>query len=374
MENTFDYPLVFTGDITNITDTSATFTAKVTNLGKYTILESGFVWSLYHNNNNGIKLRNEKTLIGVYSLKTNEKLLPGKTYYVRAYIQNESSVTYGRELTFQTPEKNVNPGKWIQIFDYPISTDWSEGCEIISTYFTINDSTYVIFNDGEMYCYSHIANTLKYITTTSFLYPEAGFSVVYNGYVYVFSMNVFYRFDPKALSFSKLNVIGQDQVISGASGFLYGDNIYVGIGSAKEYWKYNISSDTWNRVSSFPGDSRYDSYAFAINNIGYIGSRINTEAWNYDPENDNWIRKENSPFTGGIYHSSTNTMIYGYCFYNHDLYEYNPIFDIWEKRAHLTSEGNICDPRMFTLRGEIYLINIWNSNHTDHFNLWVYEK
>ncbi len=31
--------------------------------------------------------------MGVYSLNTNQELFPGKTYYVRAYVQTENSLT-----------------------------------------------------------------------------------------------------------------------------------------------------------------------------------------------------------------------------------------------------------------------------------------
>ncbi len=35
-DNSFDYPLVFTGEVINISETSATFTGKITNLGSNT--------------------------------------------------------------------------------------------------------------------------------------------------------------------------------------------------------------------------------------------------------------------------------------------------------------------------------------------------
>jgi len=374
-DTSFDYPLVFTGEVINISETAATFTGKITNLGSYTILESGFVWSLYPNDDNGIKIKNEKTSVGVYSLNTNQELFPGKTYYVRAYVQTENSLTYGREMTFKSPDKEVSRGKWSLIFEDLIATDWGVGCDVISVIFTINDSTYTVFDDGKLYCYSHIANTLTYVSQTIFTSSEIHFSVVYNSFAYTFSKNVFYRFDPKTKTFTQLSDFGQNLINGGASGFLYEDNIYVGIGSSKEYWKYNISTDTWHQVHSFPEEKRIDSYAFNVDKIGYIGNINNSQAWTYDTENDQWTEKAKSPFITGYFHSCTNTMSYGYCFYSNSLYKYYPVFDYWEKLAEINDpESFLCFPRIYSVGDKIYLINIWNTDNTDHYNVWGYEK
>jgi len=375
-ENAFDYPLVFTGDVINITDTSATFTAKVSNLGKSAILESGFIWSLYPNNNHGIKIKNKEISVGVYKLNTNEKLLPGKLYYVRAYIQTESSITYGREVTFKSIDKDVDLGSWSGIYWYTVHSSWSGGCERVEENFTINDSTFIILNDGKLYCYSHIANTLKYITLTNFSSPDIlDFSIVYNGNAYVFSKNAFYQFNRQGLSFNKLAVLGENKILNGASGCLVNNNIYVGSASEKEFWKYYIPSDTWYQISSFPGGFGNDSYSFYINNTIYFGIPGIAEFWSYDPENDQWMQKENSPFDQFIYLDCANTISTGYCFYNKDLYEYNQTFDIWEKMARVVvSFGELCSPSLFTIGHRIYLLNGFNYRDQDYFYIWEYEK
>lgn len=43
-ENQFKYPFVFTGDVTNIDSTGATFYAKIVEAGGREITEYGFVW------------------------------------------------------------------------------------------------------------------------------------------------------------------------------------------------------------------------------------------------------------------------------------------------------------------------------------------
>ena len=55
--------------------------------------------------------------------------------------------------------------------------------------------------------------------------------------------------------------------------------------------------------------------------------------------------KVNSPFNQHVYIDYANTISKGYCFYNKYLYEYNPIFDIWERMACLVlSYGNYVLP------------------------------
>jgi hypothetical protein len=102
----FEYPLVYTGDVTNITDTNALFSAKISFLGDYPILESGFIWGVHSKDNNGIKIKNPENVSGIYSLYTNEKLLPGKTFYVRGYVQTENTTSYeSLAATFQLHNK-----------------------------------------------------------------------------------------------------------------------------------------------------------------------------------------------------------------------------------------------------------------------------
>ena len=370
-ESAYDYPLVLTGSVINITDSSATFTAKTTNPGKFAILESGFIWSLYPNNNNGIKVKNKEISDGVYELNTNEKLLPGRIYYVRAYIQTESSITYGREVTFKSLDKDVSLGRWSNIYHNVFTAYWADKWNRIDENFTINDSTFIVLNDGKLYCYSHIANTCEFVTLTSFRFPDLDFSIVYNENAYVFSKNAFYQFDRHALSFNKLSVLNDNKILRGASGCLIDDNIYVGSAQEKEFWKYNIPGDTWQQVSTFPGGFGYDSYSFYINNTIYFGITGKGEFWSYDPENNQWIQKVNSPFNQHVYIDYANTISKGYCFYNKYLYEYNPIFDIWERMACLVlSYGELRSASVFTIGHKIYVLNVY----INYLNVWEYEK
>jgi hypothetical protein len=374
-EQEYDYPLVFTGDVTNITDAGATFNGKISSLGKSKPIESGFIWSLYHNDNYGIKVSNSSTTTGVYSLNTNETLFPGKTYYVRAYVQNEKFTTYGRELSFKIPEKEVDPGHWTKILNYLSPTDWSEGCDIILSCFTVNDSTFTILSDGKVYCYIASSNSLVYLTQTNTLKPDFHFTTVYNDKAYIFENSFFYRFDPKTFLFTQLSNSGQLNVPDLASGFLSDDNIYVGIGNLHDYWKYNITTDSWYQVHSFPQLNTFSSYSFSTGQTGYVGTYTDAQAWIYDTEGDSWIKKVNTPFVTSYNRDCLSLDDKGFCFYYRTLYKYYPKFDYWETLARMDDPDEyICYPKLFTVGGKIYLVNVWNTQNTDHYNIWLYEK
>lgn len=385
----FEYPLVYTGDVTNITDTNALFSAKISFLGDYPILESGFIWGVHSKDNNGIKIKNPENVSGIYSLYTNEKLLPGKTFYVRGYVQTENTTSYGREVSFESPKGQINTGRWSQMYnDYH---DYGSE-EFIRASFTINDITYFAFaNGGLLYSYNPTTNTFKYELSNPLL-SIADLSVVYNGHAYIFSLDAFYRFDPQLKSFYKLATFSDSKSKYEASGFLIEDNIYIGLGRtsgkySKDFWKYSITSDSWEQVASFPGNYRRNGFSFSINNIGYVGGGFNdignwpypkfNDSWCYIPESDKWIQKESLPFKNEELFDlqGTNTEEFGYCFYHNQFYEYNPIFDIWEKMADLDIGFILYDPHIFWDGSKIYILDP-SRDYLDeiYFKMWVYEK
>lgn len=385
----YEYPLVFTGNITDITDTSAVFSARISNDGNYPIVKSGFIWGIHSNDEYGIRLTNNEPA-NTYSLKTNKKLLPGKTYYVRAYVQTEFTTSYGRELSFKSPPAQVNLGRWSMVYNNDLGYGFND---FIETSFTIDGITYLAFEDGaELYSYDPNLNIFKYELTNTIL-SGATASVVYNGKAYLFSSNAIYLFDPQTKSISQLSVLNKDQTRYYASSFLIGDNIYVGLGGVshneylKDFWKYNISTNKWKQVSSFPGQYREYAFAFSINGFGYVGGGFNllpdqwpypkfNDLWCYLPESDKWIQKESLPFKNEELFDIqvSNTPSYGYCFYKKNLYEYNATFDIWETIASLNTGENLYYPHSFISGNKFYVLVAHEYMDKKYFKMWVYEK
>jgi hypothetical protein len=377
-EEEFRYPLVFTGNVINITDTSALFTARISNFGNYPILESGFIWGVHSKDNNGIKIKNNESTNDIYYLETNEKLLPGKTFYVRAYVQTEITTSYGKEVSFESPKGQIDITKWSQIYNAHFIY---LNCEYVRSSFTINDMAYFIFqrsfNNGELYSYNAKTNSFQYELSSNILIT-ASFSAVYQGKAYVFSKNAFYLFNPQLKTFTKLSVLDENDTRHGLSGFLIKDDIYIGLGSIsgqgynKDFWRYNIPTDSWHEVASFPGEKRYNGFSFSINNFGYVGGGKFNDLWCYIPESNNWIPKKSHPYQNAFYYG-TNTENFGYSFSNNKFHEYNPIFDNWEEIADLDFSFNSCNPHLFAIDNKVFCLVI---NHIDEkrFKMWVYEK
>lgn len=112
------YATVSTDPITNITATTATGGGNVSSQGGSAITARGVCWSV----NPNPTLFNSKTIngSGTGTFSSNlSNLLPGKTYYVRAYASNSAGTAYGQQESFTTtttlPTLNGKPVIYITL-------------------------------------------------------------------------------------------------------------------------------------------------------------------------------------------------------------------------------------------------------------------
>ena len=94
-------PTVTTSSITNITFTSATGNAEVTDDGGEEVTERGICWSISHNPTVSDSHANSGAGVGSYTVNMTG-LTDGTTYYVRAYAVNSKGTGYGEEKSFTT--------------------------------------------------------------------------------------------------------------------------------------------------------------------------------------------------------------------------------------------------------------------------------
>ena len=100
---TFNIPSIETYNITDITDTTATCGGDVTSDGGTAITARGICWNTTGDPTLAESHTNDGTGIGGFSsLLTG--LIPGTTYYVRAYATNNIGTTYGIQNTFTTKD------------------------------------------------------------------------------------------------------------------------------------------------------------------------------------------------------------------------------------------------------------------------------
>ncbi|MBO5980622.1 MAG: hypothetical protein J6Q12_09380, partial [Bacteroidales bacterium] len=97
-----DLPTVTTNEVTNITDYGAVSGGNVTVDGGGDILAKGVVWSKSKNPTiDSMSKTDEGIGTGSFTSILSE-LVPGTTYYVRAYATNAAGTSYGEEKEFRT--------------------------------------------------------------------------------------------------------------------------------------------------------------------------------------------------------------------------------------------------------------------------------
>jgi N-acetylneuraminic acid mutarotase len=102
-EKEFNFPLIQTGNVTNIDSSGATLHCRITDLSKENIIEYGFVWDSRPNptiENAEKYVIRESPKTGVISQHISTTLRESFVYYVRAFMRNNNYITYGKEVAF----------------------------------------------------------------------------------------------------------------------------------------------------------------------------------------------------------------------------------------------------------------------------------
>jgi beta-glucanase (GH16 family) len=92
---------VLTTNAANITRTTADINGKVTSNGGSAVTTQGICWGINMNPNIAGNKISIGTILDGFTIKLTD-LIPGTTYYVRAYATNSSGTGYGNQKTFQT--------------------------------------------------------------------------------------------------------------------------------------------------------------------------------------------------------------------------------------------------------------------------------
>jgi len=112
-------PTVVTGEVTNITTTSATCAGNVTSDGGAAIIARGVCWSTTENPTIDTYKTSNDTGTGTFASNLTS-LSPYTTYYVRAYATNSEGTTYGEEKTFTTLYVDIEYNTFTDTRDYKV--------------------------------------------------------------------------------------------------------------------------------------------------------------------------------------------------------------------------------------------------------------
>ncbi|MBN1416087.1 MAG: IPT/TIG domain-containing protein [Bacteroidales bacterium] len=409
-----DFPILYTQNI--VTDNSgAVLNATITNVGDYSILECGFVWSIDHSPTvDDFKAELDyMPATGPYTCKITSDLEKDVTYYVRAYIRSSAYLVYANEESFLSkgsspPEilsfspasgldgteititgrnfSRLNERNLVRLGDIPCTVVRSDTNEIIIT-------SPQVSNYGD---YPIIVSVLGKSDTSESHYTILGPKIVsvypmegkpgdlvtiegeyliVNGQpceisfgnslatVYSIEENKMIVFVPPTGKIDQSDEMVNISVSFGEKHYGYTQ----GFTMKQSWWKVSLADLPLN-------DYFYVSCSFSINQYGYV--LLDNSLYQYNSINDSWNQKSNFP---GNYRSNPFVFIINekaYIgagggndpYYKQDMWEYDPLTDTWKQLKNLpaifyTCTGFSIDGKGFVVVG-IYNY-VWRYNPDD---------
>lgn len=251
---------------------------------------------------------------------------------------------------------------WIQKQSMPIGGRRDATSFSIGTTHYVGTGRIASNTQADFWAYDELSGVWTQVANiTNVRLSACGFSDGVKGYVglgYLSSPSTFYNdlqeYDPitntwiyKA-SLPAPGRYGTSVFVTGGIAYLVGGNLGSATGPySDQLWAYNMSTDSWQQKSSFPGGAKYNICSFSINNVGYSGSGgIKTtsgpylyydEFYSYNPATDTW--NSINDFPGGR-QSGMNAVVYNMKafvgggvdsiagFYN-TFYIYDPVTAQW---------------------------------------------
>lgn len=175
---------------------------------------------------------------------------------------------------------------------------------------------------------------------------------------------------------------------SSSTAFTIGNIGYIGTGYDgddyyKDFWSYNMDTNSWQQLTDFPGEERSSAVSFVINNEGYIGTGYNGDTseeladfYKYNVNTNSWTQI--ADFGGSARYGTVGfgSDTYGYVGTGYDgsdkkdFWKYDPATDAWEESFGFGGDKRR-DGITFTIDNEVYLTTgISNGVYEEDF--WVF--
>jgi len=152
----------------------------------------------------------------------------------------------------------------------------------------------------------------------------------------------------------------------------------------KETWSYDPSNDAWTKKADFPGSARSGGVAFVIDSVAYVGLGWNgttsfTDMYKYDVDSNKWDTIASYPGLGGVAYFSAALNGKGYVGggggsggtrYN-DFWEYDPVINSWRRLGNLTF-GRRANGPCFAKDTLIYMGMGLDNTGTARKDMWSY--
>jgi len=308
-------PTLTTTSISAITSITATSGGTITSDGGVALTARGVCWATTQDPSTANSKTTDGTGTGTFTSNITG-LLPGTTYYVRAYATNSIGTVYGSTLSFKSTDVQVR--NWLQKADFGGGKIYDAASFVIGNYAYVatgsNNAMYGYGLQRFMYRYDPSFDVWKKMADLppagSATFKAVGFAIGEKGYVCGGVGNAaLWEYDPATnLWYQRLNF---PRVIEEGIGFTISSKAYVGLGGASsidyknDFYEYDQSKNKWTQLNDFPGAPRRGSIGFSMDGKGYaglgykdIGSYNKSyfkDLWEYDPLTDDWIRLPDFP-------------------------------------------------------------------------------
>jgi len=143
----YNFPLILTSKVSDITPNGAIFQGEIVNLGDHNIMDYGFVWDTINKptiENSYVKSFGFTTSSSKFSAEVNSAFIERKTYFVRAFVKDEHNTIYSREVAF------ISLGGKAPIIDgfLPETASWGDTIMFIGENFSTRTKDNIInFSD-----------------------------------------------------------------------------------------------------------------------------------------------------------------------------------------------------------------------------------
>jgi len=233
----------------------------------------------------------------------------GGKYAATAFIANGKAFVGLGESSSAISQKDLweyipSTDKWVRKTDFPGAARYGSSC------FVIGDTAFV--GTGSSGSPPYLSDMWMYVASTDAWTKKANFpggartggiafTIAKNGFMGTGFQNSttvlsdIWRYNKSTDTWTAMSNYGGSGIM-GAVSFVLKNKGYVGTGynltsRVKDFYEYDVSANSWTKLDSIPSSfgARHSATAFAINDIGYIGtgqltSNLTTiDFWSYNP-------------------------------------------------------------------------------------------
>jgi hypothetical protein len=415
----YQYPVVHTGEVTNITSEGAMFHGRITEMGSEEIVDHGFVWGTVKEPNlrNSNSIRLGKPGNEIFDANAQTGFIEGQKFYVRAFVSTPDIIIYGREIPFIS-----KGGKSHELIDFePKEGRWGDTITITGNYFSqITENNIVRFHTYMSRVIEASNNTLKVIVPEELDNVLSTISVSFHDHI-VIHEDDFHILPPVIDSISPITGTKDTFITIYGQGFHIADNnnkvfldtieleilessrnrivtrpsLFIPHGEHKLHintlqqkstnYKTFFKIEPWAKLpdTEFASDGLFVN--FSIGKRFYAGkTNVSRDFYEYIPAVNAWVKREKIPFSTShpshlIQSVSANTKGYLINLINHQssisfLYSYSSSDNQWVNLGQLPfSQQNAQYRYSFSVIDDLYIGTqnglLWK--YSSDFNTWT---